>query len=41
MQDIEFTIEEGKLYILQCRTGKRSPMAAFRIAVDMVKEKGS
>ncbi|MBI5491962.1 MAG: pyruvate, phosphate dikinase [Deltaproteobacteria bacterium] len=39
MQDIEFTIEEGKLYILQCRTGKRSPMAAFRIAVDMVKER--
>ncbi len=39
MQDIEFTIEEGKLYILQCRTGKRSPMAAFSIAVDMVKEK--
>ncbi|MBI5344859.1 MAG: pyruvate, phosphate dikinase, partial [Deltaproteobacteria bacterium] len=39
MQDIEFTIEEGKLYILQCRTGKRSPLAAFKIAVDMVKEK--
>ncbi|MBI2412963.1 MAG: pyruvate, phosphate dikinase [Deltaproteobacteria bacterium] len=39
MQDIEFTIEEGKLYILQCRSGKRSPMAAFRIAVDMVKER--
>lgn len=39
MQDIEFTIEEGKLYILQCRTGKRSPMAAFSIAVDMVKER--
>ncbi len=39
MQDIEFTIEDGKLYILQCRTGKRSPMAAFRIAVDMVKER--
>ncbi|MBI5237049.1 MAG: pyruvate, phosphate dikinase [Deltaproteobacteria bacterium] len=39
MQDIEFTIEEGKLYILQCRTGKRSPFAAFRIAVDMVNEK--
>ncbi|MDP2688974.1 MAG: pyruvate, phosphate dikinase [Deltaproteobacteria bacterium] len=39
MQDIEFTIENGKLYILQCRTGKRSPLAAFKIAVDMVKEK--
>src|SRR3989337_2469908 len=39
MQDIEFTVEEGKLYILQCRSGKRSPTAAFRIAVDMVKEK--
>ncbi|GMR04499.1 MAG: pyruvate, phosphate dikinase [Thermodesulfobacteriota bacterium] len=39
MQDIEFTIEEGKLYILQTRTGKRSPAAAFKIAVDMVKEK--
>jgi pyruvate,orthophosphate dikinase len=39
MQDLEFTVEEGKLYMLQCRTGKRSPIAAFRIAVDMVKEK--
>ncbi len=38
MQDIEFTIEEGKLYILQTRTGKRSPAATFQIAVDMVKE---
>lgn len=38
MQDIEFTIEEGTLYILQTRAGKRSPRAAFRIAVDMVKE---
>ena len=38
MQDIEFTVEEEKLYILQCRSGKRSPMAAFKIAVDMVKE---
>ncbi len=38
MQDIEFTIEEGKLYILQTRTGKRSPAATFKIAVDMVKE---
>ncbi len=39
MQDLEFTVEEGKLYMLQCRTGKRSPGAAFRIAVDMVTEK--
>lgn len=38
MQDIEFTIEEGTLYILQTRSGKRSPKAAFKIAVDMVKE---
>jgi len=38
MQDIEFTIEEGTLYILQTRTGKRSPAATFKIAVDMVKE---
>ncbi|MCC6360296.1 MAG: pyruvate, phosphate dikinase [Phycisphaerales bacterium] len=34
MQDLEFTIERGKLYMLQCRTGKRSPQAAFRIAVE-------
>ena len=34
MQDLEFTIERGKLYMLQCRTGKRSPQAAFKIAVD-------
>jgi pyruvate,orthophosphate dikinase len=39
MQDLEFTVEEGRLYMLQCRTGKRSPAASFRIAVDMVKEK--
>ncbi|KFD41533.1 pyruvate phosphate dikinase [Peptococcaceae bacterium SCADC1_2_3] len=38
MQDIEFTIERGKLYILQTRTGKRTAQAAVRIAVDMVKE---
>lgn len=38
MQDLEFTIEEGTLYMLQCRTGKRSPRAAFRIATDMVRE---
>lgn len=39
MQDLEFTVEEEKLYMLQCRTGKRSPAAAFKIAADMVKEK--
>ncbi|MFH0978090.1 MAG: pyruvate, phosphate dikinase [Candidatus Woesearchaeota archaeon] len=39
MQDIEFTIQEGKLYILQTRNGKRTAAAAVRIAVDMVKEK--
>ncbi len=39
MQDMEFTVEEGKLYMLQTRVGKRAPAAAFRIAVDMVKEK--
>lgn len=39
MQDMEFTVEEGKLYMLQCRTGKRLPAAAFQMAVDMVNEK--
>jgi pyruvate,orthophosphate dikinase len=39
IRNIEFTIEEGTLYILQCRTGKRSPFAAFQMAVDMVKDK--
>jgi len=38
MQDLEFTIEEGKLYILQTRTGKRTARAAVKIAVDMVHE---
>ena len=38
MQDIEFTVEEGALYILQTRTGKRTAAAALRIAVDMVSE---
>jgi pyruvate,orthophosphate dikinase len=38
MQDIEFTIERGKLYMLQTRTGKRTAHAAIRIAVDMVAE---
>ena len=39
MQDMEFTVEDGKLYMLQTRTGKRTPAAAFRIAVDMATEK--
>lgn len=38
MQDIEFTIENGKLYMLQTRTGKRTGAAALRIAVELVKE---
>lgn len=38
MQDIEFTIENGKLYILQTRNGKRTAQAAINIAVDLVKE---
>ena len=38
MQDIEFTIQEGKLWMLQCRNGKRTAQAALRIAVDLVKE---
>ena len=39
MQDLEFTVENGKLYMLQTRTGKRTPTAAFQIAVDMVDER--
>jgi len=38
MQDIEFTIEQGRLFMLQTRTGKRTAQAAVRIAVEMVKE---
>jgi pyruvate,orthophosphate dikinase len=38
MQDIEFTIEKGKLYLLQTRNGKRTAEAALRIAVEMVEE---
>src|ERR1700734_2637730 len=38
MQDLEFTVENGTLYMLQTRTGKRTPSAAFQIAVDMVDE---
>ncbi len=39
MQDIEFTIEKGRLFMLQCRVGKRNGPAAVRMAVEMVKEK--
>ncbi|MBY0120941.1 pyruvate, phosphate dikinase [Bacillus sp. S/N-304-OC-R1] len=39
MQDIEFTVERGKLYILQTRNGKRTAQAAIRIAVEMVQER--
>jgi pyruvate, orthophosphate dikinase len=38
MQDLEFTIEDNKLYMLQTRSGKRTGLAALRIAVDMVNE---
>jgi pyruvate,orthophosphate dikinase len=38
IQDLEFTVQEGKLYILQTRTGKRTAAAALKIAVDMVNE---
>ncbi len=38
MQDIEFTVQRGKLYMLQTRNGKRTAKAALRIAVDMVRE---
>jgi pyruvate,orthophosphate dikinase len=38
MQDIEFTIEQGELYMLQTRTGKRTAPAAVKVAVDMMKE---
>ncbi len=39
MQDIEFTIQEGKLWMLQCRVGKRTGTAALNMAMDMLKEK--
>ena len=39
MQDLEFTIEDNRLFILQTRNGKRTGLAAIKIAVDMVKEK--
>jgi pyruvate,orthophosphate dikinase len=38
MQDIEFTVEQGKLYMLQTRSGKRTAKAALKIAVDMAAE---
>src|SRR5262245_12779650 len=38
MQDIEFTVQEGKLYLLQTRSGKRSARAAVRVAVDLERE---
>ena len=38
MQDMEFTIQSGKLYMLQTRNGKRTPSASLKIAVDLVKE---
>jgi pyruvate,orthophosphate dikinase len=38
MQDIEFTVEDGRLYLLQTRSGKRTAQAALRIAVDMVED---
>ena len=39
MQDIEFTVEKGKLYMLQCRVGKRNGVAAVRMATEMYAEK--
>ena len=38
MQDVEFTIEKSKLWMLQTRTGKRTGFASFKIAVDMVRQ---
>jgi pyruvate,orthophosphate dikinase len=38
LQDVEFTVEEGKLYLLQTRTGKRTARAALRVAAEMVEE---
>ncbi len=39
MQDIEFTIQEGRLWMLQCRVGKRTGVAALNMAMDMLKER--
>ncbi len=38
MVDIEFTVERGRLWLLQARRGKRSPLAAFRVAIDMAED---
>src|SRR4029450_8890942 len=38
VQDIEFTIQEGRLFMLQTRNGKRTAMAALKFSMDMVKE---
>src|SRR6516165_8601031 len=38
MQDFEFTIQDGRLYMLQTRNGKRTGLAAVRVAIDMVNE---
>lgn len=38
VQDIEFTVQENRLWMLQCRSGKRTGKGAVKIAVDMVKE---
>lgn len=38
MQDIEFTVQDKRLWMLQCRTGKRTGKGAVKIATDMVKE---
>ena len=38
MQDIEFTIQDGKLWMLQCRVGKRTGLAALNMAMDMLHE---
>jgi pyruvate,orthophosphate dikinase len=40
MQDLEFTVERGKLWMLQTRSGKRTARAAIKIAVDQVQMKG-
>ena len=39
MLDIEFTVQDGKLFMLQTRVGKRTAAASLKIAIDMVKEK--
>jgi pyruvate,orthophosphate dikinase len=40
MVDVEFTVERGRLYLLQCRPGRRSPAAAVRLAVEMAEDPG-